>query len=55
MMIDAARRSAEELLFEQERGLVDQKTYDYFFEVLDCPPSGDGVERLMAPAKPWDA
>jgi uncharacterized protein (DUF1778 family) len=54
-MIDAAKRSAEELLLDQGRVRVDQKTYDYFLEVLDRPPSGDGVERLMAAVKPWAA
>jgi uncharacterized protein (DUF1778 family) len=53
-MIDAARRAAEESLLDQALVRVDQQTYDHFLEVLDCPPSGDGFERLMAAAKPWD-
>lgn len=54
-MIDAARRAAEESLLDQALVRVDQKTYDYFVEVLDRPPSGDGFDRLMAAGKPWDA
>jgi len=54
-MIDAARRAAEESLLDQALVRVDQKTYDYFVEVLDRPPGGDGFERLMAAALPWDA
>ena len=54
-MIDAARRAAEESLLDQALVRVDQKTYDYFVEVLDQPPGGDGFERLMAAKKPWDA
>ena len=54
-MIDAARRAAEESLLDQALVRVDQKTYDYFVEVLDRPPGGDGFERLMAAKKPWDA
>jgi uncharacterized protein (DUF1778 family) len=53
-MIDAARRAAEESLLDQALVRVDQKTYDYFIEVLDHSPSGDGFERLMAAGKPWD-
>ena len=41
-MIDAARRAAEESLLDQALVRVDQKTYDYFVEVLDRPPGGDG-------------
>jgi len=53
-MIDAARRAAEESLLDQALVRVDQNTYDYFVEILDRPPSGDGFERLMAAGKPWD-
>jgi uncharacterized protein (DUF1778 family) len=52
-MIDAARRAAEESLLDQKLVRVDQKTYDYFLEILDRPPSGDGFERLMSAEKPW--
>lgn len=52
-MIDAARRAAEESLLDQTLVRVDQKTYDYFLEVLDQPPAGEGFERLMSAAKPW--
>jgi uncharacterized protein (DUF1778 family) len=54
-MIDAARRAAEESLLDQALVRVDQKTYAHFLEVLDSPPSGEGFERLMAAAKPWEA
>jgi len=54
-MIDAARRAAEESLLDQALVRVDQKTYDYFLEILDRPPSGEGFERLMAATKPWNA
>jgi len=52
-MIDAARRAAEESLLDQTLVRVDQKTYEHFLEVLDQPPGGEGFERLMAAAKPW--
>ncbi|MDD2660442.1 MAG: DUF1778 domain-containing protein [Methylococcales bacterium] len=52
-MIDAARRAAEESLLDQTLVRVGQKTYDYFLEVLDQPPSGEAFERLMAAPKPW--
>lgn len=52
-MIDAARRAAEESLLDQTLVRVDPKTYDRFLEVLDQPPSGEGFERLMSAAKPW--
>jgi uncharacterized protein (DUF1778 family) len=52
-MIDAARRAAEESLLDQTFLRVDQKTYDHFLEVLDQSPSGDGFERLMSAARPW--
>jgi len=54
-MIDAARRAAEESLLDQALVRVDQKTYEHFLEVLDHPPGGEGFERLMAAAKPWNA
>jgi uncharacterized protein (DUF1778 family) len=54
-MIDAARRAAEESLLDQALVRVDQLTYDYFLEMLDTPPSGEGFERLMAAPKPWNA
>lgn len=52
-MIDAARRAAEESLLDQTLVRVDSKTYDYFLEILDRPPGGDGFERLMSATKPW--
>jgi uncharacterized protein (DUF1778 family) len=53
-MIDAARRAAEESLLDQVFVWVDQKTYEHFLDVLDQPAGGDGFERLMAAAKPWN-
>lgn len=53
-MIDAARRAAEESLLDQALVRVDQKTYDYFLEILDRPPNNEGFERLMAAPKPWN-
>ncbi len=52
-MIDAARRAAEDALLDQTLVRVDQKTYDYFLEVLDQPPASKGFERLMQAGKPW--
>jgi uncharacterized protein (DUF1778 family) len=52
-MVDAALRAAEDALLDQTLLRVDQKTYDYFLEVLDQPPSGEGFERLMSATKPW--
>ncbi|MDP3589692.1 MAG: DUF1778 domain-containing protein, partial [Methylobacter sp.] len=49
-----ARRAAEESLLDQTLVRLDQKTYEHFLEVLDSPPSGEGLERLMAAAKPWN-
>jgi uncharacterized protein (DUF1778 family) len=54
-MIDAARRAAEESLLDQALVRVDQATYGHFLEVLDKPASGEGFERLMSAAKPWEA
>lgn len=54
-MIDAARRAAEESLLDQALVRVDQKTYDYFLEILDTPPGDEGFKRLMAAPKPWNA
>lgn len=53
-MIDAARRAAEESLLDQALVRVNQETYDHSLEVLDHPPKGEGFERLMAAAKPWN-
>ena len=33
---------------------VDQATYVHFLEVFDQPPQGEGFERLMSAAKPWN-
>ena len=54
-MIDAARRAAEDALLDQTLVRVDQKTYDMFLKVLDQPPTGEGIERLMRAKKPWKA
>jgi uncharacterized protein (DUF1778 family) len=52
-MIDAARRAAEETLLDQTLVRVDRETYEHFLAVLDCPPAGEGYERLMAAPSPW--
>ncbi len=52
-MIDAARRAAEEALLDQTLVRVDRQTYAHFLSVLDQPPGGEGFERLMNTAKPW--
>lgn len=54
-MIDAARRAAVDALVEQTLFRVDAETYAHFLNVLDQPPSGEGYERLMKAAKPWQA
>lgn len=54
-MIDAARRAAEEALLDQTLLRVDTETYAHFLSVLDQPPGGEGYERLMQAAKPWQA
>jgi uncharacterized protein (DUF1778 family) len=54
-MIDAARRAAEDALLDQTLVRVDAQTYAHFLNVLDQPPSGEGYERLMQAAKPWQA
>ncbi|WP_295407368.1 DUF1778 domain-containing protein [uncultured Thiocystis sp.] len=52
-MIDAARRAAEDALLDQTLVRVDRQTYDYFLQVLDQPPGGEGFERLMRADIPW--
>jgi len=52
-MIDASRRAAEDALLDQTLVRVDQETYAHFLSVLDHPPGGEGYERLMKAAKPW--
>lgn len=52
-MIDAARRAAEDALLDQTLVRVDAQTYALFLDILDQPPSGEGYERLMKAAKPW--
>lgn len=54
-MIDAARRAAEDALLDQTLVRVDAQTYAHFLNVLDQPPAGEGYERLMKAAKPWQA
>lgn len=54
-MIDAARRAAEDALLDQTLVRVDAQTYAHFLDVLDQPPKGEGYERLMKAAKPWQA
>lgn len=54
-MIDASRRAAEDALLDQTLLRVDQATYAHFLNVLDHPPTGEGYERLMQAAKPWQA
>ena len=54
-MIDAARRAAEDALLDQTLVRVDAETYAHFLNVLDQPPSGEGYERLMKAAMPWQA
>lgn len=52
-MIDAARRAAEDALLDQTLIRVDRKTYHHFLAVLDQPPNGVGIKRLMKVRKPW--
>lgn len=52
-MIEAARRAAEEALLDQTLVRVDSQTYEHFLAVLDHPPGGEGFDRLMNAAKPW--
>ncbi len=54
-IIDAARCAAEEALLAQTLVRVDAETYAHFLNLLDQPPSGEGYERLMKAAKPWQA
>jgi hypothetical protein len=55
VMIDAARRAAEDRLLDQTLVRVDRETYEHFLAVLDHPPAGEGYERLMAAPSPWKA
>ena len=52
-MIEAARQAAENALLDETLVRVDSETYQHFLSVLDHPPSGEGVERLMTADKPW--
>lgn len=52
-MIDAARRAAEEALLDQALVRVDEETHKHFLQALDEPPSGEGFERLLRAARPW--
>ncbi|OFX13774.1 MAG: hypothetical protein A2516_09350 [Alphaproteobacteria bacterium RIFOXYD12_FULL_60_8] len=52
-MIDAARRAAEDVVLDQTLVQVDQATYVHFLSVLDQPPAGAGVDRLMKAEMPW--
>ena len=52
-MIDAARRAAEDALLDQTLVRVDPDSYRQYVAVLDRPPGGDGFDRLMSAAKPW--
>lgn len=52
-MVGAARKAAEEALLDQSLVRVDRESFDFFLEVLDRPPQGAGVERLMSARKPW--
>ena len=54
-MIDAARRAAEDALLDQTLVRVDTETYAHFLKALDQPPGGEGYERLMNAAKPWQS
>ena len=54
-IIDAARRAAEDALLDQTLVRVDAETHAHFLNLLDQPPSGEGFERLMKAAKPWQA
>lgn len=52
-MIEAAVAAAQEALLDQALVLVDRETYDFFLNVLDRPPSAEGLERLMKVTPPW--
>jgi uncharacterized protein (DUF1778 family) len=52
-MIDAARRAAEEALLDRTLVRVDRQTFEHFLAVLDQPPAGEGVDRLMRAPSPW--
>lgn len=52
-MIEAARRAAEDTLLDQTLVRVDPATYDRILQILDQPPAGDGLARLMAAPRPW--
>jgi uncharacterized protein (DUF1778 family) len=52
-MIDAARRAAEEAILDQTVFHVEPAVYDWFIEVLDRPPEGKGLRKLMTAPQPW--
>jgi len=53
IMIDAARRAAEDALLDQTLVRVDAESFQHYLDVLDQPPSGEGFARLMNAPKPW--
>jgi uncharacterized protein (DUF1778 family) len=53
IMIDAARRAAEEALLDRTLVRVDRQTFECFLAVLDQPPAGEGFDRLMRAPRPW--
>lgn len=52
-MVDAAVAAAQEALLDQTFLLVDRQTYHKFLEILDSPPSAEGLERLRRVKAPW--
>ena len=53
-MLDAARRAAEDAILDQTLVRVDAAVFDDLAAVIDRPAEGDGFDRLMSAATPWD-
>jgi uncharacterized protein (DUF1778 family) len=54
-VLDAARRAAEDALFDRTVFSVSPKPYAEFLRRLDAPPRpNDRLRRTMRAAAPWD-
>jgi uncharacterized protein (DUF1778 family) len=54
-MLDAACRTAEDILLDQAFFAVDTKTFHTFQELLDRPlPATDKLRRLLKTKAPWE-
>jgi uncharacterized protein (DUF1778 family) len=54
-MLDVACREAENVLLDQIFFTVNQKTFEYFQQIMDHPlPPTDKLRRLLKTKAPWE-